>query len=296
MTRLISYFFVFSALLAALLAIPKAGGYIWQPEFINSFIALLFSLLVYLVARLADTHRTFIGILGTALFTLLFCPGSDTFFFRDEVAVIELISISIVPFFMSQYTRISTKDFRYGYFLMLLMGIFCSYTHDGITIPLCLGFATLSYQQRTRFFRTACWPMVLGFAIGTTLSLTHSSSITPSSLADIEHLSSQTATGFRLLWDTKVFFFATLITIYYLGTRRRRNRLYRIIREQKLMTYCLLYAVCTIPFAPLGLDNAVSGVCFFCMFWLLFLVRDLLRTLRNRVKKAPSTKEPLLIP
>lgn len=280
--RLLPYLIVFAALLAALSMLPKEGGYIWQPEVINVTVASLFTLLVYLVARIAGTHRTTVGITGTALFTLLFCPGSDSFFLRDEVAVMELISISIVPFFMSQYTRISTKDFRYGYFLMLLMGIFCSYTHDGITIPLCLGFATLAYQQRTRFFRTACWPMVIGFAIGTTLSLTYSSSITPSSLADIEHLSTQTATGFRLLWDTKVFFFGTLLTIYYLGARRRRKRLNRIFHEQSLMTYCLLYAVCTVPFAPLGLDNAVSGVCFFCMFWVLFLAHDLLKAMRNR--------------
>ena len=75
------------------------------------------------------------------------------------------------------------------------------------------------------------------------------------------------ADGFTQLWETKVFMFATLLTIYFLSSRKKRKRLWRISREHKLLTYCLLYSFCAIPFAPLGIDSAISGVCFFCMFW-----------------------------
>lgn len=276
MTCRLCYSMVFVALLTALALVPKAGGYIWQPELINPLIAALFTLLVYLVARIAGTGHTAVGILGTALFTLLFCPDTHTLFDRDEGALIELGSTCIVPFFISQYTRISTKNFRYGYFLMLLMGIFCSYTHDGITIPLCAAFLLMSYLQRDRFFRMACWPMVTGFALGTTLALLHSEALSTELWGDLAALSSQTAAAFLILWETKVFIFATLLTIYFSVSRRRRRALLRIFHQHKLISYCLLFSFCTLPFAPLGLDNAISGVCFFCMFWVLFLFRSLM--------------------
>ena len=168
---------------------------------------------------------------------------------------------------------------------MLLMGIFCSYTHDSITIPLCAAFLTLSYLQRDRLFRLACWPMVIGFAIGTTLTLLQSAYWNSAAWGDLTALSTQTADGFAQLWETKVFIFATLLTIYFLSSRKRRRRLWRISREHKLLTYCLLYSFCAIPFAPLGLDNAISGVCFFCMFWALFLFQQLLAILRERRPK-----------
>ena len=132
----LSYLAIFAVMLSALALFPKTGGYIWQAEIINPLSALLFTLLVYLTGRIAHSAQSVTGILCTALFILLFCPDSRHFFNRDETAVVELSSTCIVPFFISQYTRISNKNFKYGYFLMLLMGIFCSYTHDSITIPL----------------------------------------------------------------------------------------------------------------------------------------------------------------
>lgn len=275
MIHWLSYFFVFFAMLGVLCILPKSGGYIWQPEFINPFAAALFTLLVFLITRIAKTGKTAFGIIGTALFTLLFCPDSHKFFYRDEVAIIELFSTCIVPFFISQYNRISTKNFKYGYFIMLLMGIFCSYTHDGITIPLCASFIMLSYMQRKQFFRLACWPMVSGFAIGTSLALLNSNYFSVNELGNFYYLSSQTATGFILLWETKVFIFATLLTMYFISSRHKRTILWKIFQEYRLLSYCLLFSFCTIPFAPLGLDNAVSGVCFFCMFWVLLLSQAL---------------------
>ena len=281
----LAYTFVFATLLLALALLPKTGGYIWQPELINPLIAVLFTLLVYLVARIADAHRTATGIIGTAVFTLLFCPGAHTLFNRDEGALMELCSTCIVPFFISQYTRISTKNFRYGYFLMLLMGIFCSYTHDGIAIPLCASFMLMSYLQYDRFFRMACWPMVTGFALGTTLAVLHSDRFSVGQLSDWATLSSQTAEAFLILWETKVFIVATLLTVYFSVSRRRRRELLRIFQRHKLISYCVLFSFCTLPFAPLGLDNAISGVCFFCMFWVLFLFQSLMAQRRAQGRK-----------
>lgn len=281
----LTYLAVFLIILSVLAFLPKTGGYIWQPEIFNPLSALLFTLLVYLTGHIARSAQSAIGILCTAMFVLLFCPDSHEFFNRDETAVMTLSSTCIVPFFISQYTRISNKNFKYGYFLMLLMGIFCSYTHDSITIPLCASFLTLSYLQRDRLFRLACWPMVIGFAIGTTLCLLQSTFWKQSSWSDLTALSSQTADGFTQLWETKVFMFATLLTIYFLSSRKKRKRLWRISREHKLLTYCLLYSFCAIPFAPLGIDSAISGVCFFCMFWALFLFQQLLVLFREHRRK-----------
>ena len=181
----LTYLAVFLIILSVLAFLPKTGGYIWQPEIINPLSALLFTLLVYLTGHIARSAQSATGILCTAMFVLLFCPDSHEFFNRDETAVMTLSSTCIVPFFISQYTRISNKNLKKGYFLMLLMGIFCSYTHDSITIPLCASFLTLSYLQRDRLFRLACWPMVIGFAIGTTLCLLQSTFWKQSSWSDL---------------------------------------------------------------------------------------------------------------
>lgn len=287
----LTYLVIFLAMLAALAVLPKTGGYIWQPEVINTVSALLFTLLVYLTGHIAHSARNIIGVLCTMLFILLFCPGSALFFNRDETAVVELGSACIVPFFISQYNRISNKNFKYGYFLMLLMGIFCSYTHDSITIPLCAAFLTLAYLQRDRLFRLACWPMVIGFAIGTTLAV-----LRANRWQEIPLMEANTLHGLAQLWETKVFIFATLLTIYFLSSRKRRKRLWRISREHKLLTYCLLYSLCAIPFAPLGLDNAISGVCFFCMFWALFLFQQLLELIRERRRSARTSPTGLVTP
>lgn len=276
-----TYTAVFLIMLAALSLLPKRGGYIWQPEFINPATALLFTLLVYLTGRIAHTTRNVSGILCTATFIILFCPGAHYFFNRDETAILELCSLCIVPFFISQYTRIANKNFKYGYFLMLLMGIFCSYTHDSITIPLCASFLFLSYLQRDRLFKLACWPMVIGFFIGTTLSILQSTYWNPSSWSDLSVLSNQTADGFVQLWENKVFLLAILLTIYYFISRKRRKALMRIFHEHQLLSYCLLFSFCAIPFAPLGPENAIEGVCFFCMFWVLFLFQDTWRRIRR---------------
>lgn len=284
----LTYLAVFLIMLSLLAFLPKEGGYIWQSEIINPLSALLFTLLVFLTGHIAQSARTATGVLCTALFVLLFCPDSYKFFNRDETAIMELSSVCIVPFFISQYKRISNKNFKYGYFLMLLMGIFCSYTHDSITIPLCASFLTLSYLQRDQLFRLACWPMVIGFAIGTTLSVLQSAYWNPESWSNLTALSSQTANGFIRLWDTKVFMFAVLLTIYFLSTRKKRQRLWYISRKHNLLTYCLLYSFCAIPFAPLGIEQAISGVCFFCMFWVLFLFQQLLDLFREHRHKIRS--------
>lgn len=287
MKTLLVYILIFVCIFLLLTFIPKTGGYIWQPELINGISALLLTLLIFLVGQIAETSKSLTGILGTAVFTLLFCPKSHMFFYRDEQAVIELTSVCIVPFFISQYKRISTKNFTYGYFIMLLMGIFCSYTHDGITIPLCLSFLLMSYLQRKQFFGLACWPMVIGFVIGTTLSLLHSNYLTWDSFGDFQLLTTQTANAFMQLWETKVFIFATLLSLYYLLSRRRRKRLWPIFKQHRLLSFCLLFSVCTVPFAPLGMDNAIQGVCFFCMFWVLFLFHDTITMIQARRKKTP---------
>ena len=287
-----AYLFIFIIMGLTLALLPKQGGFIWQPEFIVTLSALLFTLLVYLVGHIAHTNKTTTGIIGTAVFILLFCPESYKFFYRDEIAIMELFSICIVPFFISQYNRISTKDFKYGYFLMLLMGIFCSYTHDSITIPLCLSFLMLPYVQRERLFRLACWPMVIGFVIGTTLAILKSAYFNSAIFHNWHMLSCHTTDGLTQLWETKVFIFAVLTTIYFLISKQRRTLLLHIFHHQKLLTYCLLFSFCAIPFAPLGLDNAISGVSFFCMFWVLILCHYLMEQFRNRhIRKTSQSNE-----
>lgn len=290
MRTILTYISIFLTMIISLALLPKQGGFIWQPEFIITLSALLFTLLVYLVGHIAQTTNTITGIIGTAVFILLFCPGSYKFFYRDETAIMELFSICIVPFFISQYNRISTKDFKYGYFLMLLMGIFCSYTHDSITIPLCLSFLMLSYLQRKRLFRLACWPMVIGFVIGTTFAILKSSYFNFTILPNWHMLSKHTTNGIIQLWETKVFIFAALTTIYFMTSRQRRKSLIYIFHRQKLLTYCLLFSFCAIPFAPLGLDNAISGVSFFCMFWVLILCHNLSEQVRKRHMATTSLK------
>jgi hypothetical protein len=238
--------------------------------------ALLFTLLVWLSTRLIGTGQKVESVVFTALFILFFYPDITNFLSCDLEAVISLSSQCIVPFFIGQYNRVSQRNFQRIYVLMLLMGIFCSYTHDGITIPLCAGFLWLSFLNRDRFFRTACWPMVIGFVIGTGLSIwkAHRTGVSsvPSNLAGTI---SQTSTALQILWNAKVFLLSVGLTAWLSVSRWGRQMLLANFREHTLLACCAMFSYCTLPFAPLGLENAVAGVCFFCMFWVLILVKSL---------------------
>ena len=273
--RAFAYAFIFFGVWIGLAVFPPLGGYIWEPWFINICTTTLFTLFVYLTASLARTDQTLIGIIGTAVFIVFFCPGEEAFFDRDLNSLTELSSQCIVPFFIAQYTRVSQKDFHRWYFLMLLMGIFCSYTHNGITIPLCCAFVWLAIRRRERFFRQACWPMVIGVIIGTGLSLWQRWDDSLTATADPEVMVSVTSIALKTLWETKVFVASLLLTGYFLSAGRGRKEILHIFRRHYVLTLCCIFSLCTLPFAPLGIENAVTGVCFFSMFWLLFLCQYL---------------------
>lgn len=274
--RTLTYLLIFLFVCLILAIVPKAGGYIWDPRIIIPATATMFTLLVWLVARFVGTDQNSVELMLTAVFILVFAPGSHLFFARDEDALIELSSQCIVPFFLTQYKRISRKNFRRAYGFMLFMGVFCSSTHDGITLPLCLAFLLLAWQRRNEFFRLACWPMVTGWLIGTILQFTTQDQL-PDLTPDIELLTSHTTMVLGLLWDTKIFVFASLLTFWLTTTSWGRAVLLRTLRRQRLIAYSLLFALSCVPFVPLGIDNAVTGVCFFGMLWALLLCQALER-------------------
>ena len=274
--RTLTYLVIFLFVCLTLVIVPKAGGFVWDPAIIIPATASMFTLLVWLVARFLGTDSDVIGVVMTAAFILFFAPGASVFFERDEVAFLELGSQCIVPFFLTQYKRISRKDFKRAYAFMLLMGIFCSFTHDGITLPLCLAFLLLAWQRRNEFFRLACWPMVIGWLIGTILQFATRDRL-PDLTPDLYVLTSRTSQVLSLLWDTKIFVFAVGLTFWLSTTSWGRMELLRMFRRQRLIAYSLLFALSCVPFAPLGLDNAVTGVCFFGMLWALLLCQRLMQ-------------------
>ena len=287
-TRTAAYGLIFFGVWASMTLFPSKGDYIWEPLSgdiglaVNLITATLFTLFVSLTSRLARTDRTIWGILATAMFIIFFCPGEEVFFDRDEAALLELSSQCIVPFFIAQYNRVSQRDFHRWFLLMLLMGVFCSFTHNGITIPLCCSFVWLAFQRRERFFRQACWPMVIGVIIGTGLSIYERWDDSLTATMDPEVMSSVTSIAMKTLWDTKVFVLTLILTGYLLSTRKGRKDILYIFRRHYVLTLCCLFSLTTLPFAPLGIENAVTGVCFFSMFWLLFLCQHLVEKYLNR--------------
>lgn len=269
--QFLGYAIIFFGVWMGLAAYEPAGGYVWDPWVINISTTALFTLLVYLTAHLARTNQTVWGIIATAVFIIFFCPGEEAFFGRDLESLLELSSQCIVPFFIGQYTRVSQKDFHRWYLLMLLMGIFCSYTHNGITIPLCCTFVWLAFQRSERFFRQACWPMVVGVIIGTGLSIWQKRHDSLNLATDLEVMTSVTNIALKTLWETKIFVLSIILSAYLASRKEGRRVLRYIARRHYVLALCCTFALLTVPFAPLGIDNAVTGVCFFSMFWVLFL-------------------------
>lgn len=276
-TNAIAYVIIFLGVWTGLVLFPVKSSDMFDlipfdiNDFVNILTSLLFTLFVWLTARLARIGRTAWGVLATAAFILLFCPGEEIFFDRDEAALTELSSQCIVPFFISQYNRVSQKELHKWHFLMLLMGIFCSYTHNGITIPLCCAFVWLAFQRRERFFRQACWPMVFGVIIGTGLSLYQKWDDSLTATADLEVMSTVTSIALKTLWETKVFVLSIVLSIYLTSRHSGRKILRHIARRHYVLALCGIFSLLTLPFAPLGIENAVTGVCFFSMFWVLFI-------------------------
>ncbi len=271
----ITYMATFAVVLTCLSLFPPAGGYVWNPLLINTATSMLFSLLVVLTINLLNISATPINAAGVALFLLFFSTAANQFFLRDETSLAELSSQCVVPFFIFQYMRVSKKNFGRWHLLMLLMGIFCSYTHNGITIPLCATFILLSFRRR-QFWRRACWPMVIGFCIGTTLSVWQMLSLGTESIGLVSPAQSTTQ-AIRLLWNTKIFLFGLGLAAYLLTQKKGRRTMRYIARRNAVLAICLGMSILTLPLALLGVDNAIEGVCFFSMLLALAICQFIVR-------------------
>ncbi|MCR5821168.1 MAG: hypothetical protein K6F94_09535 [Bacteroidaceae bacterium] len=274
----LTYLAIFLVVCLLLALSPVNGILVWDQYIIIPCTALLFTLLVWLVARFLSIGQRPLEIIVIALFLLLFSPNADIFFSRDEEALIELTSQCIIPFFLSQYIRIRSKDFRRVYAFMLLMGIFCSFTHDGLTLPLCAAFLLDAWQRRSEVIHRACWPMMAGWFIGTALLFIDMDN-TSVSLSEIPSRTKQVLT---LLWDAKIFIIALVMTAWLSTIHWGRQEMRHIWRRNRLIAHSLVFALCLVPFAPLGIENAVTGVCFFSMLWTMLLMRGLERQWQAR--------------
>ncbi len=287
----LTYLAILAITLMMLVFVPAHDGNAVDSWPVIVSLASLFVLFVGLSARLIGWHDKPEGLVMTALFLIVFLPAADPFYQRDTETIVGLGSQCIVPFFIGQYNRIRFLPFSRWYTLMLLMGIFCSYTHDGITIPLCASFVWLAFRHRDHFFRTACWPMVIGFVIGTSLSIWKNMAAGPDPEENyLNALSTHTTQALGLLWDTKIFIPAIGLSAYLSVSRWGRRLIRKVFVEHTLLGYCALFSFCSLPFAPLGLDNAVQGVCFFCMFWTLILGKQLiykLHAIRQPTRDVP---------
>ena len=272
-TRLLSYAVIAVTLYLSMHSFSRIHPFILTPNAFHVVFTMLFLLLVHLTSQLAHTNKTGLGVLCTGIFILLFNPGMDQCMVGDEEGLVEVGSQCMVPFFMMQFARVRTKDFSYGYFLMFLMGIFCSYTHNGVAFPLCACFLWITWKHRERFFKRACWPMVVGFLIGTTLSIFTTTDRTTTLPEQFMNISDTTLSAITTLWNTKVFVLTVGITAYLLNTQSGRDMIRHTVRRNYAVCTCMAFSLLSLPLAPLGINNAVTGVCFFCMFWLLFITK-----------------------
>lgn len=274
--KIFTYLVVFASTLMLAWVLPNRHLPMWQWWAEAIAYSGLFALLVWLSCRLLRSGRSAGETALTALFLLFFLPRGGGLVNLSMDSVTYLASQCMVPFFIGQYVRIRRRDYGHIYALMILMGIFCSYTHDGIAIPLCGGFLWMSWLTREQFFKRACWPMVIGFCIGTGLcvwqALSSGRLVLPIGL---DQTISQTTRALQTLWDTKIFLLSLVLTAWLTVNRWGRQLLLRVLREQMLLSLCALFSLFTMPFAPLGLDQAVEGVCFFCLYWTLLLLRQL---------------------
>lgn len=274
--KYITYAVIFGITLFMEWLLPHCHMAMWRLWVLLISYSLLFTLLVWLSCRLIRIDGRSMEISLTAVFLFLFLPRGSGLLNLDIDSVASLASQCMVPFFIGQYMRIRRRDYGHIYALMLLMGIFCSYTHDGIAIPLCASFLWMSWLTRRYFFQRACWPMVIGFCLGTGLCIWQalSTGVMNSPLVFGDTLS-QTTLALQTLWDTKIFLLAAVLTTWLGVNRWGRCILARTLRRHMLLSFCALFSLCTLPFAPLGLDKAAEGVCFFCLFWTLLLLRQL---------------------
>ena len=275
----VTYVATFVAVLVCLTLIPPTEGYCSEPLPINTASSLLFALLTVLTIRLLNISITPFNAMGVALFLSFFSTSAAQFFMRNEESLAQLASQCIVPFFITQYMRVSRKNFGRWYLLMLLMGIFCSYTHNGITIPLCATFIWLSFRRK-HFWRAACWPMVVGFCIGTGMSIwrvRHGDAVNAG-------MAESTTLALQLLWNTKIIVFGLGLTAYLLMQKKGRRTLRYIARRNAVLSTCLAMSLVTLPLALLGVDNAIEGVCFFTMLLSLATCQFILKTTLKKIQ------------
>ena len=275
----VTYVATFVAVLVCLTLIPPTEGYCSEPLPINTASSLLFALLTVLTIRLLNISITPFNAMGVALFLSFFSTSAAQFFMRNEESLAQLASQCIVPFFITQYMRVSRKNFGHWYLLMLLRGIFCSYTHNGITIPLCATFIWLSFRRK-HFWRAACWPMVVGFCIGTGMSIwrvRHGDAVNAG-------MAESTTLALQLLWNTKIIVFGLGLTAYLLMQKKGRRTLRYIARRNAVLSTCLAMSLVTLPLALLGVDNAIEGVCFFTMLLSLATCQFILKTTLKKIQ------------
>ena len=132
--KILTYLVVFASTLLLAWILPNRHLPMWQWWLEAIVYSGLFALLVWLSCRLVRSGRGAGETAITALFLLFFLPRGGGLVNLSIESVTYLASQCMVPFFIGQYMRIRRRDYGHIYVLMILMGIFCSYTHDAMDV------------------------------------------------------------------------------------------------------------------------------------------------------------------
>lgn len=228
------------------------------------FIALMHFSIVFL--RIKEHRTAFLGIFVSLLFLIVIGFQSALLWSNGTFSYLWVLVPTLLFFIL--FERYGDRQLKWYHWLYALPVIIVGWGHEGLSLPVTIGFAVFAFVNRKTIFRQAALPMMVYYAIGMLLCMSPAVWSRTGGSSLLHRLMS----GCVVIFLQSRVFWLLLIAIIVIW-RRDKNIVIGSIRNRIwLWTTCLMaYGI------AFACGETTTRVSFFGDFTALLLLLDLLR-------------------
>lgn len=250
------------------------SGIIGKPIF-NLLNSVAFLAFIYMLVKYTMKEVTAMRFLIVSLAVVFLLPCFNNCFLWMSGAINYLWSGLAVLFYLYVLNQFKDKDISWKYFAIGVLALFLGWTHEGISFPLALSslFYILFFNKKR--FRSASFPLILFFLIGSLLCAFSPSTMSRGgfdSTIGIMTILSRVVNGLSLLAHLKSFVFLALLILYCLI---RRKRIVKLDDFSIIIVGGIIFSMGIVLISGFSTGRAAFGLELCCLMMVLRILSDM---------------------